>query len=245
MMDPARDTNPDARPVGLAARFGALTRCTDEEIVARVLAGDAAAFELLMRRYNQRLFRLAWAVLRDDADAEDVVQQAYVDAYTSLAGFEGRSSVATWLSRITLYSALRVRKGRGRLRLTEPLALDDLTAPEKDDLAMDDLDVPKARDMLVAALDALPETYRVVVMLRLVEGLSTHETAASLGITEANVKVRLHRAKRQLGDRLRHTAIREIREHLAFAGERCDRIVVGVMARLREIDAAARPFPPS
>lgn len=208
-----------------------LSPLADEDVVARVVGGDTAAFELLMRRHNQRLFRLARAILGNDVDAEEVVQEAYVRASGALAGFEGRSSVATWLSRITLHEALRLRRHRGRTMLAEPSDLDraasrDVCQPGEP------LDRAEERHMLGDALDSLQPLARAVVMLRLVEGLSTRETAESLEMSESNVKVSLHRAKGQLRDLLERRAVDQLRERFAFAEERCDRIVARVFERL-------------
>jgi RNA polymerase sigma-70 factor (ECF subfamily) len=206
---------------------------SDEALVERIVGGgDAAVFELLMRRHNQRLFRIARAVVRDDDEAEDVVQETYVRAYTHLDRFEGRSSVATWLSRIAFHEALRRRRRQRRSRALGEL---DPQSPQAADAAHppdDPMSRAETRATLTAALDALPTGLRAIVMLRLVEGLSTRETAECLRLSESNVKVSLHRARQLLIKAMERDALAEFRTQFAFDGERCDRIVAGVFDRL-------------
>ena len=207
---------------------------SDTEVVRRVLDGDTALFEILMRRYNQRLYRVARGILADDGEAEDVMQDAYVRAYTHLGQFAGRARFATWLTRIAVYEALaRARRGRRQVQIGDlsPRKEDSMTSTERG---------PEQRAiqrnlqaLLETAIDALPESFRAVLVLREVEGLSTAETADSLGISESLVKTRLHRA---------HTALRqdiESRSRATLAGSfpfhlsRCDRVVAAVFARIR------------
>lgn len=211
-----------------------LAPLSDDELVASILDGSAPAFELLMRRHNQRLFRIARAIVQDSGEAEEVVQETYVRAYENLARFEGRSSVATWLSRIALHEALRTRRKQRRARATECTAMDRLHIADDGRAAADPVERAEMRTMLAAALDALPAALRAVVMLRLVEGLSTRETAKCLRLTEANVKVSLHRARRMLSETIQRRAIAEFSQQFAFAKERCDRIVAGVFQRLEK-----------
>lgn len=199
---------------------------SDGELVARILVRDTAAMELLMRRHNQRLFRLARAIVRSDDEAEDVVQEAYVRAYTNLSGFEGRSSVATWLSRITLHEALRRRRRR------RAASLAGVEGPAAAGAAGESMDRERTREMLTRALDSLPAGLRAVVMLRSVEGLDTKETAASLGLSEENVRVSLHRGRRMLMGVIEQGAVEGLRGEFGCAGARCDRIVSGVFERL-------------
>lgn len=200
--------------------------------MAGARGGDEESFTALMRRHNQRLFRLARAVVRDAREAEDVVQEAYLRAFTHLEQFEGRARFATWLSRIALHEALaRVRRDRRLATLGEEVKLSDLPAistvgPEQQ-TANRELGAA-----LAAAVDGLPESHRAVFVLREVEGLSTAETAAVLGLSEPNVKVRLHRARVALRSDLERRLGGEVPRLWAFAGEGCDRLVAGVLARL-------------
>jgi RNA polymerase sigma-70 factor (ECF subfamily) len=203
---------------------------TDEVVVARVLAGALASFEVLMRRYNQRVFRAARAVLRDDAEAEDVVQDAWVRAYAHLSQFAGRASFATWLTRIVVHEAIARRRRRMR-----QVPLDDhapalvATTPPPDDAA-------GGREVAAAierAIDALPTPYRTTFVLRDVQGLDTAETAACLDVPEATVKTRLHRARSLLRTQLGAALDVAADGVFAFAGHRCDRMVATVMSRIQ------------
>ena len=203
---------------------------TDEEVVARVCAGDTQMFEILMRRYNQRLFRAVRAILQNDADAEDAVQQAYLNAYLHLAQFEGRAKFSTWLTRIAVYEALARRRRRrdksgapGDEEHVKHLAS---VTPNPERQAY----VVQLSALLEAALAALPDGYRRVFVLREVDGLNTAETAQQLRLSEGTVKTRLHRAKdllqRKLHDVTPAAAFR-------FDGERCDRLVAAVIGLTR------------
>jgi RNA polymerase sigma-70 factor (ECF subfamily) len=213
---------------------------TDEAVVARVLDGARESFEVLMRRHNQRLFRAARGVLRDDAEAEDVVQDAWVRAYAHLHQFSGRASFATWLTRIAIHEAL----ARRRHRLREPV-LDDESAtlasharaPE------DEVAARQAASAIEAAIDALPAGYRMAFVLRDVQGLDTAEAAACLDVPEATVKTRLHRARSLLRTRLDATLDVSAHGVFAFAGHRCDRMVAAVMERVGATGAARFPLP--
>jgi RNA polymerase sigma-70 factor (ECF subfamily) len=207
---------------------------SDEEVVRRVRAGEPALFEVLMRRYNQRIYRTARAIVRDEAEAEDVMQQAYVNAYAHLDQFAERARFATWLTRIATYEALaRIRR---RSRLTEietmgesaeaGLLTDRGPNPERQAF------LGELRRTLEGGVDALPEAYRSVFVLRDVEGLSTAETAESLGLSEDVVKTRLVRARAQLRHRVAEEIGRGARDLFAFAAPRCDRVVAAVLARL-------------
>jgi RNA polymerase sigma-70 factor (ECF subfamily) len=212
-----------------------LAPLSDDELAANVLAGSGPAFELLMRRHNQRLFRIARAVVLDDSEAEEIVQETYVRAYAHLARFEGRSSLATWLSRIAYHEALRAQRRLRRARRTDPADMDHAhTGRREPPPDSGGGDRAEARAMLTGALEALPVSYRTVVMLRLVQGLSTRETAECLGLSESSVKVTLHRARAMLAESIQRQAVSGLREQFAFAGERCDRIVSGVFRRIHD-----------
>ena len=202
----------------------------DEEVVARVLAGDTSLFEILMRRYNQRLFRVARGILADDAEAEDVMQEAYVRAFRELAAFRGEARFSTWLTRIACHEALARARKRRRLVPIEgggPPEPPAATSGPEQEMENRELQV-----VLREAVEALADPLRAVFCLREIEGLSTEETADSLGLTLENVRVRLHRAKRSLQQALDARIGREVRRLYLFDGPRCDRVVEGVFARL-------------
>jgi RNA polymerase sigma-70 factor (ECF subfamily) len=216
---------------------------SDEAIVARVRAGEAALFELLMRRYNQRLYRTARSILHDETEAEDVLQETYLQAYAHLGEFEGRSRFSSWLTRIAINEALGRLRGRARLALVgsseEAVSVaseasggraggqpSEVRGPEE---------LVQGRELaghLERAILSLPESARTVLMLRVVEGLSSAETAESLGVTEESVRVRLHRARALLQKTLFDQALGSAGEAFPFAGWRCDGVVARVLARL-------------
>jgi RNA polymerase sigma-70 factor (ECF subfamily) len=204
---------------------------TDSEIVQRVRSGETALFEILMRRHNQRVYRVARAVLKDEHEAEDVMQQAYINAYLHLEQFEDRAQFSTWLTRITVREALARRRRSKPEDLVE--TLDDLHAEQPD--PEHQAYAGELGRVIEDAVDTLPEGYRVVFMMREVEGLSTTETAAALDLGEEAVKTRLHRAKAMVrtavAERLGGVAPRAF----AFGAQRCDRVVACVMARLRAL----------
>ena len=208
---------------------------TDEAIVQRVLAGDSPSFELIMRRYNQRMFRVARSILRDDDEAEDVVQDAYVRAFEHLSQFSRLASFSTWLTRIAVHEALARRRRRERMRVAdlnspENIHLVPLVAGPKPDQQMS---VRELHVVLTAAVDELPHDLRIVFTMRLIEGLDTAETADCLDLTVANVKVRLHRARAVLRERIEARTGASVRELYEFGGARCDRIVRAVLNRVR------------
>lgn len=216
------------------AELSASADATDEAVVQQVLAGDLDRFEVLIRRHNQRLFRTARAIVRDDGEAEDVVQHAYLAAYAALASFRGESRFSTWLTRIVIHESLKRSRKRGRLAdltLVEEIGPSDSFIPPPPS-PESDASGAELRALLEAAVDALPDSYRVVVVLRDVQELSTRETADCLGLTEEAVRVRLHRARHALREWLYERADRLAGEAFRFAGERCDRIAAFVMTRL-------------
>jgi RNA polymerase sigma-70 factor (ECF subfamily) len=206
----------------------------DEDIVARVRAGDTAVFEILMRRYNQRLFRAARAILRDDADAEDAVQQAYLAAYAHLDQFAGAARFSTWLTRIAIREALgklRSRRRRGEVEL-DTQHEETMMKDQPDETPESYANRRELQGILESAVDGLPEIYRVVFMMREVEQLSTSECAEVLELSEEAVKVRLHRARAMLRDGLFAKVDKSLGGTFPFLGARCDRIVAAVMAKL-------------
>jgi RNA polymerase sigma-70 factor, ECF subfamily len=230
----------------LAARADreSLERLTDAEVAARVLGGETALFELIMRRYNRRLFRIARGVLGGDAEAEDAVQEAYVSAYFKLAQFRGPDGFATWLYRIATNAALMRVRARARTALPTPDALqehlerettvDDERFPTADPAAA--LHEQQMSRLLERAIDALPDPYRAAFVMREVEQMSVADTAACLGIEAATVKTRVHRARGLLQRNLSHELASALTGAYAFDGPRCDSIVERVLER---IEAAA------
>ncbi|MCA9672895.1 MAG: RNA polymerase sigma factor [Myxococcales bacterium] len=213
----------------------------DAEIVERVRAGDRELFEVLMRRYNQRLFRVARAVLGDDARAEEAVQEAYLRAYTQLAQLASGAAFGAWVTRITVREACTRRRRDAReasveAERAERIAADaDAPIPLHRTLARDPETAAaqrQLRQVLETAIEELPEGAREVFVLRELEELSSAETAECLGITDSAVRVRLHRARAHL----RAVIEREIgvacKDIFAFAGARCDRIVRAVLAMI-------------
>lgn len=221
----------------------------DAELAMRAAGGDRGAFELIMRRHNRRLFRLARSLVRSDEEAEDVLQEAYLRAYRRLRGLASGEALAAWLARIVANEAL------GRLRaLGRVVSLEDFRAragtedddgaddgPASDDPGPERLAASaELRRLLEAAVDALPDEFRSVFVLREVEGLSTAETAAWLAIRPETVKTRLHRARRLLQESLSRSLLATAPSLFEFQGARCDRIVARVLARL-ERSAAGGP----
>jgi len=207
---------------------------SDEEVVSRVLDGETALFEIIMRRYNQRLYRVAHSILRNDAEAEDVMQDAYVRAYQHLGQFEGRAKFSTWLTRIAVHEALARAHRRSRVQEldAEPSGgyMDPLISntPDPEQQASDHELVA----LLQTAVLALPTSYRSVLMLRDIEEMSTTETAQALDLTEENVKVRLHRARALLRREMFARAGAQRGNAFPFMGARCDRMVQAVMERI-------------
>ncbi|MEO8275643.1 MAG: RNA polymerase sigma factor [Thermoanaerobaculia bacterium] len=223
----------------LAERLPRLPEIPDEEIARRVVAGEVELFELLLRRYNQRLFRVARGIVSTDAEAEDVLQDAWVRAFEHLASFRGEALLSTWLSRIATHEAFaRLRRGRRFSALSAEAEdrIEEVASAGPEARAF----TGELRDALESAIAALPFPYRSVFLLREIEGLSTQETATSLELSVENVKVRLHRGKallrRQLEARFDLTA----RKLFGFDGERCDRTVAAVLARIAVTQSAPR-----
>jgi RNA polymerase sigma-70 factor (ECF subfamily) len=212
------------------------TSLTDDEVVKRVKAGETALFELIMRRYNQRLYRAARAILRDDDEAEDVMQQAYVNAYLHLDQFAGHAQFSTWLTRIAVYEALARARRRARLKGLDPM-LDEIDDPG--DVLRDEGHDPERqahtselRGLLESAIDSLPQKYRSVFVLREAEGLDTAEVADCLEISQEAVRTRLHRARTLLQRYLYESTGATSGSAFAFHLSRCDRVVAAVLTRI-------------
>ena len=210
----------------------------EQTIVRRAIAGEHEAFALLMRRHNRRLYRLARAILRNDAEAEDALQEAYINAFRSLAGFRGASSLATWLSRLVINECLgRTRRDARRqnvIPMTQSPTDRELETVPSDEAGSPDQATDRAQmhAILERNIDALPESFRAVFVLRSVEELTVEETAECLGIPPETVRTRHFRAKSLLREALAREVDIAERTVFEFAGARCDRIVSRVLARL-------------
>jgi RNA polymerase sigma-70 factor (ECF subfamily) len=214
-------------------------RAEDAELVRRAIDRDDDAFRAIMQRHNQRLYRLARSVVRDAAEAEDVVQEAYMRAFTHLQTFRGDSSLATWLARITLNEAL------GRLRRPRPASvpIDDaksgaeiIMLPFATTAADPERTMAQRQilQLVERATDDLPQVYRTVFIMRVIEGMSVEETAHLLDLRPETVKTRLHRARLLLREQLDKQIGPVLMDAFPFAGKRCERMTEAVMARLAE-----------
>jgi RNA polymerase sigma-70 factor (ECF subfamily) len=224
--------------VTTAAISAAASAMTDEEVVERVRTGETALFEVLMRRYNQRLYRVTRSILGNDGEAEDVTQEAYVRSYLHLDQFDGRARFSTWLTKIAVHEALsRLRKRHVMVELDadtgsieEGMKLESKTPSPEQELLTNTMKI-----VLEAAVDRLPETYRSVFMLREVEEMSTAETAECLDISEDAVKVRLHRARALLRKHIYAQTGAATAGAFQFLGARCDRMVAAVLERIQSL----------
>ena len=210
------------------------TSLTDEQIVDRVIAGQTALFEVLMRRHNERVYRAARAIVRDETEAEDVMQQAYVNAYAHLRQFGGRSKFSTWLVRIAINEALGRARQRGRYQAFDEslLNVETVMMKRRADDPEDQAFAGELGRLLEWAIDGLADGAREVFVLREVEGLSTAETASVLDVPEDVIKTRLSRARaalrRVIEDRIGGSAPDVFR----FYRPRCDRVVARVLSRI-------------
>jgi RNA polymerase sigma-70 factor (ECF subfamily) len=218
----------------VAAPFdpGAWGQLADEEIVTLVRTGDTALYEILMRRYNQRIYRIVRTMLWNDCEAEDVMQEAYVRAYQHLGDFSGKAKFSTWLTKIAIYEALARRRSAktGSQRYTPGVGLDlenTMRSNERDPetQAYDH----ELRSVLENAVLALPESYRCIFILRVVEGLDVNETATALDLGVETVKTRLHRGRAMLRKTLERRAGIVAEQVFPFHASRCDRVVRGVL----------------
>jgi RNA polymerase sigma-70 factor (ECF subfamily) len=212
---------------------------SDDELARRVAAGDAGAFEALMRRHNRTLFRTARAVLRDDAEAEDALQEAYLQVYRSIGDFRSEAKLSTWLVRVVANEALMRLRKRARRAAILPLQpgaseheINQVAAGEMDEAPERSAQRAEIRRLLESEIDSLPADYRAVFVLRIVEEMSVEETAGALSIPQATVRSRLFRARSLLREGLAAKIDVACEEVFAFAGERCDRIVNNVMGRI-------------
>ena len=228
-----------------------LAGCSDAVLVDFARQGEEAAMRVIIQRHNRRLYRTARAILRDDSEAEDVVQEVYLRAFAALDGFRGEASLSTWLTRIALNEAL------GRLRRRRPTsgleAVDAAAGRNGADLIVFPGVQPPAspesemargqiRLLLERAIDELPESFRVVFILRDIEEMSIEQTALHLSLKPETVKTRLHRARRLIRAALSKQVSSAFAELFPFGGSRCDRMTERVMLLLRS-RAAAQPLP--
>lgn len=217
----------------------------DAELVCRVQAGDIAAFELVMRRNNRRLFRVARSLLRDAAEAEDALQESYLSAYQAMPRFRAEASLATWLTRLVVNECMtRLRRNLRRHNIVPIVSAQALASQEEDSVAelpgpgSDDtpdraLVRAELRALLERRIDALPEDFRTVFVLRAVEELSVEETAECLGIPAATVRTRHFRARSLLRESIAQDLDLAERDVFEFGGLHCDRVVARVLARLQ------------
>jgi len=230
----------EALPPGAALDRGVMHDEDDHALAQRIVAGDRRAFERLMRRYNRRLYRLARATLRDDSEAEDALQDAYVAAFRSIAQFRGEAALGTWLSRLVLNECFaRLRRSARRENVIPMVAVPshmDIDAMIEHDAERpeDAAERSEMRRLLERKIDELPETFRTVFVLRSVEEMSVEETAECLGIPEATVRTRHFRAKSLLRAALAQEIDLAERDVFEFAGVLCDRTVAAVLARVAE-----------
>ena len=214
---------------------------SDEEVVERVLAGDTPLYEVVMRRYNTRLYRVARAILKNDGEAEDVMQDAYVRAFQHLGQFEGRAKFSTWLTRIAVHEALaRAHKAR-RFEDWDDMhenLQNEIGATPRRSNPESETALVEMSNILEQAIEGLPEKYRTVVMMRDVEEMTTAETAECLSLTEDNVKIRLHRAHGLLRKELYQNARISAADAFPFHAPRCDRVVANVFARLAALETS-------
>lgn len=225
----------------LAALPAPDSRTPDSDLAARISRGDTACLQVLMRRYNQTVYRAARGILRDDAEAEDAVQEAWLLAFRSMGAWRGEARLSTWLVRIVVNESLARRKRRARG--AEVISLDGESAIEvaaaEASMREESPDQPEresmraeSRKLIEAKIDDLPDAFREVFVLRAVEEMEVAEVAACLEIPEATVRTRFFRARALLRESLSREFDSAQENAFGFAGDRCDRIVARVMARL-------------
>ncbi|MEI9405525.1 RNA polymerase sigma factor [Mesorhizobium argentiipisi] len=226
------------QPAIEAAEIGA-AEAGDRALVSRALARDPDAFRAIIKTHNQRLYRIARGVVRNDAEAEDIVQEAYMRAFASLSSFRGEASLSTWLSRIVINEALgRLRKRRRTVAMPGnpeaqiirfPLNQNDLNPGDDPERTMAQRQI---LGLVERATDSLPDDYRTVFVARVIEGLSIEETADLLGVKPETVKTRLHRARALVRKALDDEIGPVLLDAFPFAGRRCERLTQAVMKRL-------------
>ena len=232
--------------MGKISVSNAAAALTETQLVRQVAAGDPAAFEALMRQCNRKLFRVARAILKDDAEAEEAVQEAYLTAYRAIGDFRGDSKLATWLTRIVINEALGRMRRRRRDQVVVPIstACDDRGEPfaaaaERSGACPEEAALrAELRVLLERKIDGLPIAFRTVFMMRELEEMTVEETAQCLQIPEATVRSRLFRARGLLREALAREIDLTTPDAFAFAGARCDRIVAAVLERVTRESAS-------
>jgi RNA polymerase sigma-70 factor (ECF subfamily) len=211
---------------------------SESSLIRRIAAGDRSAFESMMRQYNRRLYRLARSAMRNETDAEDALQEAYLSAYRSIGEFRGDSSLSTWLTRLVLNECMGRLRRSARRQNVIPMVSSN-TDIDVDNLPGNDTDPPdkaigraQMRALLERKLDELPESFRMVFVLRAVEEMTVEDTAQCLGLNEATVRSRHFRARGLLRESLARDIDLAERDLFDFGGAHCDRVVAGVMGRL-------------
>jgi len=204
----------------------------EEKVIESIKNGDTKQYELIIRKYNQRLYRIARAIIKEDSEVEDILQDTYLKAYQALSQFQNKSQFSTWITRILINNANARLKKKQRIESTDSLSWledkmveDELTTPEN---RASNLELKK---ILEESIDNLPESLRTVYVMREIEGLNVTETAQCLDLSEENVKTRLHRAKAFLKEELYKRTKGDI-ELFRFGLERCDRVVISVMIQI-------------
>jgi RNA polymerase sigma-70 factor (ECF subfamily) len=213
---------------------------SDEQIVTRVLAGEPALFEIIIRRHNRRMYHLVRSILRDEAEVEDAMQEAYFSAYAHLNQFAGSAKFSTWLLKIAINEArrrLRRRDRLTRLDATETALNHESGTPTPEEMATS----REIRTLLEAVIDELPDTLRMVFVLREVDGLSTAEVAEALDIAAVTVKVRLHRAKAQLRKKIDKRVAGARRKVFPFPAAKCNRVASAILERIRGAGSEREP----
>ncbi|MGH6806994.1 MAG: RNA polymerase sigma factor [Ensifer adhaerens] len=222
-----------------ASTIAIMDATADMELARRAIARDGQAFMTIMQVHNQRLYRIARGIIRNDSEAEDIVQEAYVLAFAHLAKFRGESSLGTWLSRIVINEALgRLRTGRRKADMLRPIgdSRDATVIQFPLPASVDDPERTMAQrqilNLVERATDNLPDIYRTVFVARVIEGLSVEETADLLGLRPETVKTRLHRARHLVRKQLHEQIGPVLLDAFPFAGRRCARLTTAVMGRL-------------
>jgi RNA polymerase sigma-70 factor (ECF subfamily) len=222
-------------------RSPAAATMADLDLAQATARGDQVAFETLMRRYNGKLFRIARAILKDDTEAEDALQEAYILAYRNIGDYRADAQLGTWLTRITINQALMRLRKQKRERVVIPFATgqtaDGMT--DRGEVADERAELPSAaahraeiRRILERRIDELPDAFRTVFVMREVEDMTVQETAECLSLPAATVRTRLFRARAMLREALQRDMDTAAADIYGFAGDRCDRIVAAVLSRL-------------